>query len=82
MIISRFLFLFLMVAGCAAAAYVISRHIRQLEKQQLKESLRTWEGEGGRSAPSEAPPWCVSPGQFTEPRLDIRTLVFPRHHPE
>jgi len=55
MIIGRFVFLSLTAAGCAAAAYVIGRHTRRLEKRQLKEDLRTWEGEGGNLAPSEAP---------------------------
>lgn len=44
----------LAMAGCAAAAFAIGRHTRQLEKQQLKEDLRTWEDEGGNLAPSEA----------------------------
>lgn len=44
----------LAMAGCAAAAYVISRHTRQLERLQIKEDLRTWEDEGGNLAPSEA----------------------------
>jgi hypothetical protein len=56
MINTRFFFLSLTAAGCAAAAYRIGRHTRQLEKRQLKEDLRTWEGEGGTPAPSEAPP--------------------------
>jgi hypothetical protein len=55
MIISRFFFLSLVTAGCAAAAYAIGRHTRHLEKRQLKEDLRTWEDEGGNLAPSEAP---------------------------
>ena len=44
----------LAMAGCAAAAYAIGRHTRKVEKQQLKEDLRTWEDEGGNLAPSEA----------------------------
>ncbi len=44
----------LAIAGCAAAAYAIGRHTRQLERLQIKEDLRTWEDEGGNLAPSEA----------------------------
>lgn len=44
----------LAMAGCAAAAFAIGRHTRKLEKQQLKQDLRTWEDEGGNLAPSEA----------------------------
>ncbi len=55
MISNRFFYFSLVMAGCASAAYVISRHIRQIEKQQHKEELRTWEDEGGNLAPSEAP---------------------------
>ena len=44
----------LAMAGCAAAAYAIGRHTRQLERLQIKEDLRTWEDEGGNLAPSEA----------------------------
>jgi len=43
----------LAMAGCAAA-YAVGRHTRKVEKQQLKEDLRTWEDEGGNLAPSEA----------------------------
>ncbi len=55
MISNRFLYILLMTAGCTAAAYAIGRHTRQIEKQQHKEGLRTWEDEGGNLAPSEAP---------------------------
>ena len=55
MIISRFFFLSLAMAGGAAAAYAIGRHTRHVEKRQLKEDLRNWEDEGGNLAPSEAP---------------------------
>jgi len=44
----------LAMAGCAAAAFAIGRHTRQLEKQQIKQDLRTWEDEGGNLAPAEA----------------------------
>ena len=54
MISNRFFYLSLAMAGCAAA-YAIGRHTRQIEKQQHKEELRTWEDEGGNLAPSEAP---------------------------
>jgi hypothetical protein len=54
MISNRFFYFSLAMAGCAAAAYVIGRHTRQIEKQQHKEELRTWEDEGGNLAPSEA----------------------------
>ena len=52
---NRFFYLSLAMAGCTAAAYAIGRHTRQVEKQQHKEDLRTWEDEGGSLAPSEAP---------------------------
>ena len=52
---NRFFYLSLAMAGCTAAAYAIGRHTRQIEKQQHKEELRTWEDEGGNLAPSEAP---------------------------
>ncbi len=55
MISRRFSILSLAMAGCVAAAYAIGRHTRHLEKQQLKQDLRTWEDEGGNLAPSEAP---------------------------
>jgi hypothetical protein len=55
MISNRFFYLSLAMAGCTAAAYAIGRHTRQIEKQQHKEELRTWEDEGGNLAPSEAP---------------------------
>lgn len=55
MINSRFFFFSLSLAGCAAAAYGIARHTRQLEKRRLMQDLRTWEGEGGNLAPSESP---------------------------
>ena len=54
MISNRFFYLSLAMAGCTAAAYAIGRHTRQIEKQQRKEELRTWEDEGGNLAPSEA----------------------------
>ena len=54
MISNRFFYLSLAMAGCAAA-YAIGRHTRQIEKQQHKEELRTWEDEGGNLAPSEGP---------------------------
>ena len=54
MINDRFFYLSLAMAGCAAAAYAIDRHTRQIEKKQHKEELRTWEDEGGNLAPSEA----------------------------
>ena len=50
---NRFFYLSLAVAGCAAA-YAIGRHARQIEKQQHKEDLRTWEDEGGNLAPYDA----------------------------
>jgi len=54
MISNRFFYFSLAMAGCAAA-YVVGRHTRQIEKkQQHKEELRTWEDEGGNLAPSEA----------------------------
>ncbi len=55
MISSRFFYLSLAMAGCTAAAYAIGRRTRQIEKQQHKEELRTWEDEGGNLAPSEVP---------------------------
>ena len=55
MISNRFFYLLLAMAGCTAAAYAMGRHTRQIEKQQHKEELRTWEDEGGNLAPSEAP---------------------------
>lgn len=54
MSIGRLSILSLAIAGCAAA-YVIDRHARKVEKQQHKEDLRTWEDEGGNLAPSETP---------------------------
>ena len=53
MMIRRLIVLSLAIAGGAAAAYAIGRHTRQLEMQQHKEELRTWEDEGGHLAPSE-----------------------------
>jgi hypothetical protein len=50
---NRFFYLSLAMAGCTAAAYTIARHTRQVEKQQLKEDLRTWEDEGGHLASPE-----------------------------
>jgi hypothetical protein len=55
MISNRFFYLSLAMTGCTAAAYAIGRHTRQMEKQQHKEDLRTWEDEGGNLAPSEVP---------------------------
>lgn len=55
MINSRLFFLSLAMAGCAAAAFAIGRHTRHLEKRQLKEDLRSWEGEGGNLGHPEAP---------------------------
>jgi hypothetical protein len=55
MMIRRFSILSLAMAGCAAAAYAIGRHSRQVEKQQHKDDMRTWEHEGGNLAPSETP---------------------------
>jgi hypothetical protein len=52
---NRFFYLSLVMAGFTAAAYVIGRHTRYIEKRQQKEDLRTWEDEGGNLAPSEAP---------------------------
>ena len=51
---NRFFCLSLAMAGCTAAAYAIGRHTRQIEKQQHREDLRTWEDEGGNLVPSEA----------------------------
>jgi hypothetical protein len=50
---NRFFYLSLAMAGCTAAAYAIGRHTRQVEKQRLKEDLRTWEDEGGHLASPE-----------------------------
>jgi len=50
---NRFFYLSLAMAGCTAAAYAIGRHTRQMEKQQHKEDLRTWEDEGGHLAAPE-----------------------------
>ena len=55
----KFFIFSLAMAGCAAAAYTIGRHTRnlekrQLKKRQLKEDLHTWENEGGNLAPSKA----------------------------
>jgi len=52
---NRFFYLSLVMAACTAAAYVIGRRTRHVEKQQYKEDLRTWEDEGGNLAPSDAP---------------------------
>ena len=54
MISSRFFYLSLAMAGCAAAAFAIGRHARHLAKRQFKGGLRTWENGGGNLAPSEA----------------------------
>lgn len=54
MIFRKLFVLSLAIAGCAAAGYAIGRRTRQLEQQQHKEELRTWEDEGGNLAPSEA----------------------------
>ncbi len=51
---NRLFYLSLAMAGCTAAAFAVGRHTRQMEKQQHKEDLRTWEDEGGNLAPSEA----------------------------
>jgi len=51
---NRFFYLSLAMAGCTAAAFAVGRHTRQVEKQQHKEDLRTWEDEGGNLAPAEA----------------------------
>ncbi len=56
MIANRFLLLALTLGACAAAAYTVGRHSRQTEAKQLKEDLRTWEGEGGNPAPSKPHP--------------------------
>ena len=53
---NKSLLLALLVGACAAAIYAVSRNSRDSEKKQLKENLRTWEGEGGNPAPSSAPP--------------------------
>lgn len=55
MISRKFSILSLAIGGCAAAAYAIGRHARHMQKQRLKQDLRTWEDEGGNPAPSEAP---------------------------
>lgn len=54
MIRNRFFYLLLAMAGCAAAAYALGRHTRQVESRQYKKELRTWEDEGGTLAPSKA----------------------------
>lgn len=51
---NRLFYLSLAMAGCTAAAFAVGRHTRQMEKQQHKEDLRTWEDEGGNLAPAEA----------------------------
>jgi hypothetical protein len=56
MIANRFLLLALTLGACAAFAYAVGRHTRQIEKKQFKEDLRTWEGEGGTPAVSSARP--------------------------
>ncbi len=53
MISNRLFYLSLAVTACTAAAYAIGRHTRQLERQQHKEELRTWEDEGGHLAAPE-----------------------------
>jgi hypothetical protein len=55
MIRNPFFYLSLAMAASTAAAYAFGRHTRQIEKQQHKEDLRTWEDEGGNLSPSEAP---------------------------
>jgi len=64
------------MAGCTAAAYAIGRHTRQIEKQQHKEELRTWEDEGGHLAAPETAAIGV-PRQPREPRLDYLPLDLP-----
>lgn len=56
MITNRFFVLALLLAGGAAATFTIGRHSRNLEKQQHKKDLRTWEDEGGNLAPSATTP--------------------------
>ena len=53
MINNRIFYFSLAMAGCTAAAYAIGRRTRQIEKQQHKEKLRTWEDEGGHLAAPE-----------------------------
>ena len=40
--------------ACAAVVHAVGRKSREGDKKQLKEDLRTWEGEGGNPAPSRA----------------------------
>ena len=56
MIANRFLLLALTLGACAAVVYAVGRKSRQSEKKQLRQDLRTWEGEGGNPAPSRARP--------------------------
>lgn len=53
MIISRFFYLPLAMAGCATAAFATGRYTRHPEKRQFKQDLHTWENEGGNLARSE-----------------------------
>jgi hypothetical protein len=53
---NKSLLLALAVGVCAAVVYAVSRNARASEKTQLKEDLRTWEGEGGNPAPSSTHP--------------------------
>ena len=53
---SKSLLLALTVGVCAAVAYAVSRSAGDSEKKQLKEELRTWDGEGGNPAPSNTHP--------------------------
>jgi streptomycin 6-kinase len=54
MIANGSLLLALTRRACAAVVHAVGRKSREGEKKQLKEDLRTWEGEGGNPAPSRA----------------------------
>ena len=56
MIANRSLLLALTLGACAAVVHAVGRKSRESEKRQLKEDLRSWEGEGGNRAPSRAHP--------------------------
>ena len=53
MTIRTYVALSLAMAGCAAVAYTVGRHARDLERRLLKDELRTWEDEGGKVARTE-----------------------------
>jgi hypothetical protein len=55
MIANESLLLELTRRACAAVVHAVGRKSPKGDKTQLKEELRTWEGEGGNPAPTSAP---------------------------